>query len=64
VEAKIVEVTAIASALPAYKITYDIKPHAGEGGFDYSSWPAIDGTRTALAARCVKVSCIWYRTTP
>ena len=55
IEAKIVEVPAIANALPEYKTTYDIKPHAGEAGFDDSSWPAIDATGLApdvAAAKC------------
>ena len=40
-DAKIVEVPAITSAQPDYKTTYDIAPHAGEAGFDDSSWPLI-----------------------
>jgi hypothetical protein len=47
-EAKIVEVPAISDAMPEFKTTYDIEPHAGESGFDDSSWPVIDPT--ALAA--------------
>src|SRR6516162_9958114 len=63
IEAKIVEVPAIANAMPEYKTTYDIKPHAGEGGFDDSSWPAIDATALAARRGGGKVSFIWYRTT-
>lgn len=62
-EAKIVEVPAIANAMPEYKTTYDIKPHAGEGGFDDSSWPVIDATALAARRGGGKVSFIWYRTT-
>jgi len=62
IEAKIVEVPAIANALPEYKTTYDIKPHAGEAGFDDSSWPAIDATGLAARRGGGKVSFIWYRT--
>ena len=40
-EAKIVEGPAIANAMPGYKTSYDIQPHAGERGFDDSSWPTI-----------------------
>src|SRR6266702_4963540 len=32
-EAKIVEGPAIANAMPGYKTSYDIRPHAGERGF-------------------------------
>ena len=42
IEAKIVEGTAIANAMPEYKASYDIHPHAGESGFDDSSWPTIE----------------------
>jgi gluconolactonase len=62
IEAKIVEVPAIANALPEYKTTYDIKPHAAEAGFDDSSWPAIDATGLAARRGGGKVSFIWYRT--
>jgi len=36
-EAKIVEGPAIANAMPGFKTSYDIQPHAGERGFDDSS---------------------------
>ena len=48
--------------MPEYKSTYDIKPHAGEIGFDDSSWPAIDATGLAARRGGGKVSFIWYRT--
>jgi hypothetical protein len=41
-EAKIVEGPALPNAMPGYKTSYDINPHAGESGFDDSSWPTID----------------------
>ena len=41
-EAKIVEGPALPNAMPAFKTSYDINPHAGESGFDDSSWPTID----------------------
>src|SRR5262245_62357834 len=47
--AKIVEVPAIANAMPEHKTTYASKPQAGEAGFDDSSWPVIEAT--GLAAR-------------
>src|SRR5262249_59014016 len=41
-EAKIVEGPALPAAMPGYKTSYDIAPHAGEKGFDDSSWPTIE----------------------
>ena len=41
-EAKIVEGPALQGAMPGYKTSYDIAPHAGEAAFDDSSWPTID----------------------
>ena len=61
IEAKIVEVPAIANAMPEHKTTYDIKPHAGEAGFDDSSWPVIEATGLAARRGGGKVSFIWYR---
>jgi hypothetical protein len=51
-EAKIVGGPAIANAMPGYKTSYDIQPHAGESGFDDSSWPVIGakGWLTGVAA--------------
>ena len=40
-EAKIVEGPALPNAMPGYKTSYDISPHAGEAGFNDSSWPTI-----------------------
>jgi hypothetical protein len=48
-EAKIIEVPAIPDAMPEFKTTYDIEPHAGEAGFDDSAWPII--LPTALEAK-------------
>jgi gluconolactonase len=61
-EAKIVEGPPIAHAKPEYKVSYDIKPHAGEAGFDDSSWPAINAKGLADLRGGGKVSFIWYRT--
>src|SRR5229473_2515530 len=60
-EAKIVEGPAIANAMPGYKTSYDIQPHAGERGFDDSSWPIIDAKGLADRRGGGKVSFIWYR---
>src|SRR5579871_4555551 len=40
-DARIVDVKPVEGAMPQYKTTYDIAPHAGEAGFDDSKWPAI-----------------------
>ena len=61
VEAKIVEGPAIANALPGYKTSYDIQPHAGETGFDDSSWPIIGAKELADKRGGGKVSFLWYR---
>ena len=60
-EAKIVEGPAIANAMPGYKTSYDIQPHAGESGFDDSSWPTIDAKGLADRRGGGKVSFLWYR---
>jgi gluconolactonase len=60
-EAKIVEGPAIPNALPGYKTSYDIQPHAGEPGFDDSSWPVIGAAGLAGRRGGGKVSFLWYR---
>ena len=44
-EAKIVEGPALPNAMPGYKTSYDVMPHAGEAGFNDSSWPTIEPKR-------------------
>jgi len=61
VEAKIVEGPAIANAMPGFKTSYDIQPHAGEAGFDDSSWPAIGAKGLSDRRGGGKVSFLWYR---
>lgn len=61
-EAKIVEGPALPAAMPAYKTSYDISPHAGEKGFDDSSWPTIEPKGLADRRGGGKVSFLWYRT--
>src|SRR5258708_16258205 len=66
-EAKIVEGPALPGAMPGYKSSYDITPHAGEAGFDDSSWPAIDARGLGDRRGGGKVSFLWSRasrTTP
>src|SRR5262249_40553110 len=60
-EAKIVEGPALQGAMPGYKTSYDIAPHAGEAGFDDSSWPTIDAKGLADRRGGGKVSFLWYR---
>jgi hypothetical protein len=43
---------ALPNAMPDYKTSYDITPHAGAKGFDDSSWPTLEPKnhcRTTLA---------------
>src|SRR3989442_15265423 len=61
-EAKIVEGPAIPNAMAGYKTSYDISPHAGEAGFDDSSWPTIDAKGLTDRRGGGKVSFIWIRT--
>jgi gluconolactonase len=61
IEAKIIEGPAIANAMPGYKTSYDIQPHAGESGFDDSLWPVIGAKGLADRRGGGKVSFIWYR---
>jgi gluconolactonase len=60
---KIVEIPHIPNAMPEYPTTYDIQPHAGESGFDDSSWPVIDAKSLSDRRGGGKVSMIWFRTT-
>jgi gluconolactonase len=60
-EGKIVEGAAIANAMPGYKTSYDIQPHAGERGFDDSSWPIIGAKGLADRRGGGRVSFLWYR---
>jgi gluconolactonase len=61
-EAKIVEGPALQGAMPAYKTSYDIAPHAGGKGFDDSSWPTIEPKSLGDRRGGGKVSFLWYRT--
>jgi len=60
-EAKIVEGAPLAGAMPGYKTSYDIQPHAGESGFDDSTWPTIGAKGLADRRGGGKVSFIWFR---
>ena len=60
-EAKIIDAPAIPKSMPEYKTTYDISPHAGEDGFDDSSWPTIEPKGLADRRGGGRVSFIWFR---
>jgi gluconolactonase len=62
-EAKIVEIPALQGAMPQYKTTYDVSPHAGEANFNDSSWPTVDPKGLTERRGGGKVSFMWYRTT-
>jgi gluconolactonase len=61
-EARIVEGPALPAAMPGYKSSYDISPHAGAKGFDDSSWPTIEAKGLGDRRGGGKVSFLWYRT--
>ena len=60
-EARIVECPALGDAMPEFKTTYDIEPHAGESGFDDSDWPVIAATELGAKRGGGIVSFFWYR---
>lgn len=62
-EAKIVECPALSDAMPEFKTTYDIEPHAEERGFDDSAWPLIAATELGAKRGGGMVSFFWFRTT-
>jgi gluconolactonase len=62
IEAKIVEGPALPNHMPGYDKSYDITPHAGEAGFDDSSWPKIEPKGLADRRGGGKVSFLWFRT--
>jgi len=62
-EAKIVECPALTDAMPEFKTTYDIEPHAGESGFDDTDWPLVAATELGAKRGGGLVSFFWFRTT-
>lgn len=62
-EAKIVECPALTDAMPEFKTTYDIEPHAEERGFDDSAWPVVAPTELGAKRGGGMVSFCWFRTT-
>jgi gluconolactonase len=62
-EAKIVECPALTDAMPEFKTTYDIEPHAEITGFDDSDWPVVAATELGAKRGGGLVSFFWFRTT-
>ena len=60
-DAKIVEGPAMPGAGAKWKTAYDIQPHAGESGFDDSSWPTIDAKALDERRGGGRVFFTWYR---
>ena len=60
-EAKIVECPALSDAMPEFRTTYDIEPHAEERGFDDSRWPIIPPTELGAKRGGGMVSFFWFR---
>src|SRR5262249_58059595 len=63
-EAKIIEVPPIPTALPGYTTGYDIDPHAGAANYDDSKWPTIEPKDLAARRGGGRGSVIWDRTNP
>jgi gluconolactonase len=61
-EVKIVEGPALPNAMPGYKTSYDITPHAGVKGFDDSSWLTLEPKQLLDRRGGGKLSFLWYRT--
>ncbi len=62
-EAKIVECPALADAMPEFKTTYDVEPHAEERGYDNSDWPIVPATELGAKRGGGMVSFCWFRAT-
>jgi hypothetical protein len=61
-DVKIVDAPPMANAGAAWKSSYDIQPHAGEPGYDDSSWPVIDAKSLADRRGGGRLFMTWYRT--
>ena len=60
-EAKIVERPPIPDAMPEYKSTYDIDPHAETAGYDDSAWQVLRATELDGKRGGGHVSFLWFR---
>src|SRR5215469_6302581 len=61
-EAKLIECPALGDAMPEFKTTYDIEPHAEERGFDDSAWPVVAAGDLGAKRGGGMVSFFWFRT--
>ncbi len=61
-DVKIKEAPPFDGAMPQYKSTYDIEPHAGGADFDDSSWPVVEPKDLAARRSGGRVAFMWYRT--
>ncbi|MBV8739026.1 MAG: hypothetical protein JO007_17565 [Alphaproteobacteria bacterium] len=62
-EAKIIECPALADAMPEFKTTYDVEPHAEERGYDDSDWSIVPATELGAKRGGGMVSFCWFRAT-
>jgi gluconolactonase len=62
-EAKLIECPALSDAMPEYRTTYDVDPHAELLGFDDRDWPEVAPTDLGAKRGGGMVSFIWFRTT-
>lgn len=62
-EAKVVECPALSDAMPGYRTTYDIDPHAELSNFDDSAWPEVAATDLSAKRGGGMVSFVWFRAT-
>src|SRR5579863_7627610 len=62
-EAKIVECPALSDAMPEFRTTYDIEPHAEAGDFDDADWPQIAAADLGAKRGGGLVSFFWFRAT-
>ena len=60
-EAKIVECPALTDAMPEFRTTYDIEPHAELSGFDDSDWPVVAANELGAKRGGGMVSFFWFR---
>ena len=60
-EARLVECPALSDAMPEFKTTYDIEPHAEFVDFDDSQWPVIAASDLGGKRGGGMVSFFWYR---
>ena len=62
-EAKLVECPALSDAMPEFRTTYDVDPHAELHGFDDSDWPEVLPTELGAKRGGGMVSFFWFRAT-